>query len=74
MKKVAINLQPQAAVHWPYLFSAPFIAGASFLRMFPFTGSRMDEVRRFNEMEEKDFDRQGVTRDGEVDRIFTDPR
>lgn len=74
MKKAVSHAAGPQAADWPYLFSAPFIAGASFLRMFPFTGERMDEVRRFNEMKERDFAEKGVTRAGEVDRIFTDPR
>lgn len=54
--------------------ASPFLLLASFWNMLPFTGRRMDDVRRLNEASDEDLAAKGVTRSDEVARIFNDPR
>lgn len=52
--------------------AAPVIAIGSFLNMLAATRFRMEETKRLNAMSDADLAARGLTRAGEVDRIFSD--
>lgn len=52
--------------------AAPFRAMGQFLISLAEAGPRMDEVRRLNAMTDADLAARGLTREGEVRRIFAD--
>lgn len=70
---VATPQQPQAR-SLRQLLASPVLLLASFWNMLPFTGERMDEVRRLNESSDEALASKGVTRSDEVSRIFDDNR
>jgi uncharacterized protein YjiS (DUF1127 family) len=52
------------------LAAAPFRAIGRFLVMLAETGPRMEAIRHLNAMSDTELQAKGLTRDGEVRRIF----
>lgn len=74
MKPAALAPQHAHPRNLRQILVSPFALLASFWDMLPFTGQRMDEVRRLNEASDEDLAAKGLTRSDEVARIFGDPR
>lgn len=49
---------------------APFVAIGRFIILLAEAGPQMDAVRRLNAMSDEDLKAKGLTREGEVRRIF----